>query len=139
MGLLDGLLGSVLGGGQQQQGGGAQQLLLQAALTMMQQKGGVTGVLDAFKQNGMGDHAASWVGTGENQGLSIDQLTKALGPGAIAAIAQQTGMSHGDAGSGLAAMLPGIINHMTPQGTVPDNHHSLLQDALGAFAGNLLK
>jgi uncharacterized protein YidB (DUF937 family) len=142
MGLLDGLLGSVLsGGGQQQQqgGGGAQQMLLQAALGMMQQKGGLTGVLDAFKQNGMGDHAASWVGTGENQGLSIEQLTKALGPGAIAAIAEKAGMSHGEAGSGLAAMLPGIINQMTPQGNVPDNHNSLLQDALGALAGGMLK
>jgi uncharacterized protein YidB (DUF937 family) len=139
MGLLDGLLGSVLGGGQQQQGGGAQQALLQAALGMMQEKGGVSGVLDAFKQNGMGDHAASWVGTGDNQGLSVEQLTKALGPAAIAAIASKAGMSHGDASSGLASMLPGIINHMTPQGNVPENHGNMLQDMLGAFAGNMLK
>jgi uncharacterized protein YidB (DUF937 family) len=139
MGLLDGLLGSVLGGGQQQQGGGAQQALLQAALGMMQEKGGVGGVLDAFKQNGMGDHAASWVGTGENQGISVEQLTKALGPAAIAAIASKAGMSNGDASSGLASMLPGIINHMTPQGNVPENHGNMLQDMLGAFAGNMLK
>lgn len=140
MGMLEGLLGSVLSGGQTggNQGGG-QQLLLQAALGMMQEKGGLTGVLDAFKKNGMGDHAASWVGTGENQGISVEQLTKALGPAAIAAIASKAGMSHDDAGSGLAAMLPSIINQMTPQGNVPENHGSLLQDALGAFAKNMMK
>jgi uncharacterized protein YidB (DUF937 family) len=141
MGLLEGILGSVMGGGNQAStgGSGTNQLLLQAALGMMQEKGGLNGILDAFKNNGMATHAASWVSTGDNHAVSGDQVTSALGMDTIAALAGKLGMSHGDASSGLAAMLPTIINQMTPSGTVPDNHHSMLQDVMGAMAKNFLK
>ncbi|MGH8801069.1 MAG: YidB family protein, partial [Casimicrobiaceae bacterium] len=67
MGLLDGVLGNLMGGllgGQSAQGG--QSPLMQIALQMLQQNGGLQGVLGKFEQSGFGKQAQSWVGTGQN-------------------------------------------------------------------------
>jgi uncharacterized protein YidB (DUF937 family) len=69
MGLLDGLLGSVLGGASTS-GGMQQNPLIQIALQMLQQNGGVAGMLDKFRQAGYADHADSWQNTGQNMPIS---------------------------------------------------------------------
>ena len=97
MGLLDALignvLGSALGGGNQRQdplgsvlgglAGGSQaqsgNLLLQLALSLLQQNGGLEGVLGRFRQGGLGQQADSWVGTGQNMNISPDQLQQIFG------------------------------------------------------------
>ena len=74
MGLLDGLMGSVLGkvlgGGQQGNG------LMDMAMGLLNnpQSGGLSGLLEKFKASGLGEQAASWVGTGENAPVSGDQI-----------------------------------------------------------------
>ena len=129
MGMLDGLLGNVLGGAL----GGAlpqQNPLLQIALQLLQQNGGVGGMLGKFRQAGYADHADSWQGTGQNMPISGNALQEVLGSGAIGQIAQQLGMSHGDATGGLAQMLPQLIDKFTPNGQVPDNHNDMVAQAL---------
>ena len=126
MGILDGLLGNVFGGAGQQQ----QSPLMQIALQLLQQNGGVAGVLDKFRQGGYADQAASWQSTGENQPISGTALQEVLGSGAIGQIAQQLGMSHGDAAGGLAQMLPQLIDKMTPNGEIPENHNDMVSQAL---------
>ena len=132
MGLLDGLLGNVLGGmmGGNAAGGQAQNPLLQAALQMLQQNGGLQGILGKFQQAGYGAQADSWVSTGKNQPIDAGALQQVLGQGQLGQIAQQLGMSHGDAADGLAAMLPQLIDRMTPQGQVPENHGDMVSQAL---------
>jgi len=133
MGLLDGLAGQVLGqlaGGAQGQGSP----LLQVAMNLIQ-SGGLAQLLGKFQQAGLGDHAASWVGTGQNMPISADQLQAALGHGTIADIAGKLGMSHGDAAGGLANILPQLIDHLTPQGQVTEG--SALESGLAALAGKL--
>jgi uncharacterized protein YidB (DUF937 family) len=146
MGILDGIMGqvagSLLGGGGQfgqlgslvssLSGGNPAQAgsLLAAAAALVQQNGGLTEVLAKFQQAGLGTEAQSWVGTGANAGISGDQLTSALGGGAIDQVASQLGMSSGQASSTLAQLLPEIINQLTPQGQVPDNHADLLAQGL---------
>ena len=88
MGLLDGLvgnvIGSMLGGGQgqnpfgagNQSGGG--KMLIQIALSMLQQNGGLEGLLNKFREGGLGQHADSWVSTGSNMRISGDQLKEVL-------------------------------------------------------------
>ena len=149
MGLLDGVLGSLagnlLGGGQQ--GGNP---LMQIAMQMLNHQGsgqtvsgidpgtgnavagmgGLGGILDAFQKGGLGHLADSWVGTGENLPVSGDQLTQVLGSDKIAAIASQLGLSHADVAGQLAQILPQLINHVTPNGQVPQDHN-MIQDALG--------
>jgi uncharacterized protein YidB (DUF937 family) len=132
MGLLDGMLGNVLGGmmGGGQQGAQGQNQLLAIALQMLQQNGGLQGMLGKFQQAGYGDQAQSWVGTGQNMPISPDALQQVLGNGQLGKIAQQLGMSPQDAAGGLAQMLPGVVDQMTPQGQIPDNHSDLVSQAL---------
>ena len=129
MGMLDGLLGSALGG---MLGGSGQQQspLLQAALQILQQNGGIEGVLDKFRQGGYADQAASWQSTGPNMPITGSALQEVLGSGAIGQIAQQLGMSHGDAAGGLSQMLPQLIDKFTPSGEVPGNHDDMVAQAL---------
>ncbi len=150
MGLLDGVLGnlvgSFLGGSGQQQGGNP---LMQLAMQMLMHQsggaqstqatdpnvasiGGLGGILDAFQKGGLGHIADSWVGTGENLPVSGDQLTQVLGNDKISAIASQLGMGHGDVANQLAQILPKLINHVTPNGQMPQEH-SMIADALGMF------
>jgi len=129
MGILDGLLGSLTGGS----AGGAQQgqsQLMQMALQLIQQNGGLPGIISKFQSGGMAQQIGSWVGRGENLPVTSSQLQEVLGTGAIGQIAQQMGLSHADASSGLAQMLPQLIDKLTPNGQVPDNHGDLLAQAM---------
>ena len=138
MGLLDGLLGSLMGGAGSEQGQGATNPLLQIAMRMIAARsgsgggidvGGLSGIVDAFQKGGLGHITDSWVGTGENLPVNPDQISEVLGSDKIGAIASQLGMSHGDVAGGLAKMLPDLINHVTPNGQIPGNHGTI-EDAL---------
>ena len=151
MGLLDGLVGNVIGsilGGNQAQnplGAGVNQaqggnLLLQIALSMLQKNGGLEGVLGKFRQGGLAQQADSWVGTGQNMNISADQLEQVLGSSTINDLASRVGMPADQAGSAMAQMLPDIINRLTPQGQVPENSNEEIAQGLSALAnGELLK
>ena len=129
MGMLDGILGSALSG-MLGSGGQQQSPMMQLALQLLQQNGGVGGILDKFRQAGYADHADSWQGTGQNLPISGSALQEVLGSGAIGQIAQQLGLSHGEAAGGLAQMLPQIVDTFTPQGQVPDNDNDMVAQAL---------
>lgn len=127
MGLLDGMLGSVLG---KALGGGQQSnALLEAAMGLLNnpQGGGLNGLLDKFKSSGLGDHAASWVGKGENMPVSGDQVHQALGGDFISQIASKLGMDPSQASGGLAQLLPHLIDKVTPDGAVPGDTNQLEQ------------
>ena len=133
MGLLDGLLGNVmgslLGGSRAQQ----QSPLLQIALQLLQQHGGLEGLLGKFRQAGYAEEAQSWVSTGENRPITADVLQQVLGHGQLGDIARQLGMSDGDAAGGLASILPQVIDGMTPQGEVPRNSSDLVEQVLATL------
>jgi|APFre7841882630_1041343.scaffolds.fasta_scaffold05141_3 uncharacterized protein YidB (DUF937 family) len=133
MGMLDGILGSALGG---LLGGAGQQQspMLRIALQLLQQNGGVGGMLDKFRQAGYADHADSWQSTGQNLPISGNALQEVLGSGAIGQIAQQLGLSHGDAAGGLAQVLPQLIDKFTPQGDVPADHNDMVAQALALLS-----
>jgi uncharacterized protein YidB (DUF937 family) len=129
MGLLDSLLGGLAGGAAQQ----GQSPLMQAAIQLIQQNGGLPGIISKFQNGGMAAQVGSWVGTGANVPISGNQLQEILGTGSIGQIAQQLGLSHGDASSGLAQVLPQIIDKLTPNGQVPAEHSDMLAQALSAL------
>jgi uncharacterized protein YidB (DUF937 family) len=138
MGLLDGLLGNVLGGlmrgGAQPQA--QQNPLMQIALQLLQQNGGLEGLLGKFQQAGYADQAQSWVSTGENRPISGDALEQVLGQGQLAQIAQQLGLSRGETAGGLASILPQVVDRMTPQGQVPEHSDDLVAQALAILQDN---
>ncbi len=130
MGMLDGLLGSLMGGMTGDGTGGKQSPLLQIALQLMQQNGGLQGMLGKFQQAGYGAQADSWVSTGQNQPINADAFSQVLGHGQLSQIAQQLGLSQGAVAGGLASVLPQVIDKMTPQGQVPDDHNDIVAQAL---------
>ncbi len=60
----------------------------------------------------------------------MGMLDGLLGGGAIGQIAQQLGLSHGETAGCLAQMLPQLIDQLTPNGEVPDNHDDMVAQAL---------
>jgi len=85
--------------------------------------GGLGGVLGGlvshFQEKGAGDVAGSWVGTGANQPITGDQLTKVLGPDLVSKISASTGLTPDQIVSQLSAVLPQFVDHLTPQGKLP--------------------
>src|SRR5262245_61047136 len=155
MGLLDALignvLGSALGGGNQRQDplgsavgvlAGSNQaqsgnLLLQLALSLLQQNGGLEGVLGKLRQGGLGQQADSWVSTGQNMNISADQLQQIFGSSTMRDLASRLGVREDQAGSAMAQMLPDVINNLTPQGQVPENSNDEIADGLSALTNSL--
>lgn len=82
--------------------------------------GGLGEMLNRFQQNGYGDVANSWIGTGANRTVSPDQLQEALGPDTVNTLAEQAGISDIDVLSGLSRDLPDAVDQFTPEGRIPD-------------------
>lgn len=140
MGLLDQLAGQVLGNLAGGQGGSQnmQGMLLQLVMGMIQnQPGGLGGLLGKFQQAGLAEQADSWVGTGQNMPISGNQIENALGADEIGNIAQQLGMSAGDASGALANLLPGVIDQLTPRGQITEG--DALNDTFAALAKSFLR
>lgn len=97
--------------------------------------GGLTGLIETFKNKGLGDAVSSWISTGENSPVSGDEVTGALGSGTIQRIAQRVGISESNASSRLAELLPQVIDKLTPDGSVPEG--GLLDQALGILKQKL--
>ena len=117
MPLLDSIMG-MLG-----KGGGGKDVMSQLA-SMLTGKGGdgmgLSRLLEQFKGAGLGDKADSWVGTGENQPLTPDEVKKAIGDDRLATMSKQTGQSVGSLTTDLSKMIPAAVNKLTPDGKVPD-------------------
>jgi uncharacterized protein YidB (DUF937 family) len=124
MGLLDAILGGMMGGQRQSAGGlgmGApgQNPLLQIILQLLMQNGGLQGMMGKMQQAGYGDQAQSWIGTGQNMPIDPNVLSQIFGQGQLQDIAEQLGMSRGEAEGQLAQALPDVVDRMTPQGQIP--------------------
>ena len=81
--------------------------------------GGLGGLLKQFQDNGQGQVANSWVGTGPNQDISESDLAKSIGSDDIDALAKHTGLPRQELLAGLRRELPGAIDELTPDGRVP--------------------
>ncbi len=104
MGLLDGVIGGVVGA---------------AATQFIQEHGGVGGIVNQMQSRGFGDTVKSWVSAGPNQPISADQLHQVFGSGTLEQIAQRVGMSPQELSQKLAQILPQAVDHLTPNGAVP--------------------
>ena len=103
---------------------------------MLSGEGGLQGILEKFNTAGHGDAVQSWVGTGENQSITGDHVTAALGGDMISGLAAKAGVSGGDMSGILAQVLPMLVDKMTPNGQVASNTGS---DQIMSMLGGLLK
>ena len=118
MGLLDQVIGGLMGGGGNASPiGGVLSSLLGSG---QQQQGGIGGLVSMFEQAGLGHIAQSWIGNGPNQPVSPGQLQSVFGQDRVQSMASQAGMQPQDFLSQLSQHLPGAVDGMTPNGRVPD-------------------
>jgi uncharacterized protein YidB (DUF937 family) len=81
--------------------------------------GGLGELLERFQQNGHGETAESWIGTGPNKEVAPQQLEQAIGPDVLATLSQQTGMSREELLERLSRNLPEAVDKYTPDGRLP--------------------
>ncbi|HSI39037.1 MAG TPA: YidB family protein [Xanthobacteraceae bacterium] len=111
--------GGVFGGGGGGGLGGGLGGLLGGASAGSLLGGGLSELLERFRQNGFGEAADSWVSTGPNRDLPPPQLEQAIGPDVLATLSQQTGLSRDELLARLSRELPGAVDKYTPDGSVP--------------------
>ena len=81
--------------------------------------GALGGLVSHMQGNGAGNIANSWVGTGANLPINGLQLSQVLGPDLVNKISASTGLSPDQIVAQLSAVLPQIVDHLTPQGQMP--------------------
>src|SRR6266540_1821750 len=120
MGLLDSILGAMSG---KSDASDKVAPLIGVLSGLLTQSGGLQGLANKFSQSGQGNTFSSWVGMGENQPISENQIQNVLGSDQV---------SHF-----LAEYLPKIVDKLTPAGKVdPTADH---QQGLAALLPSLLQ
>jgi len=112
MGILDQVTAKL--GGQDGQEGG-----LASIQHFFSSNGGLQGMTEKLSNSGLGKQVQSWVGTGENEPVSGQQMQQAVDPGQLHAMAQNAGMSDEETCDQLAKAVPVMVNQATPQGQIP--------------------
>ena len=124
MSLFDSLvqtaLQSALGGNAESQ---TQNLVKGVVGMLVNNSGGISGLVDKFAQSGLGDIAASWISKGQNKPVSAAQLVDALGEDKSAELAKEAGIPEDKGAEVLSQVLPSVVDKMTPDGEVPEEHH----------------
>ncbi|MEO7032124.1 MAG: YidB family protein [Burkholderiaceae bacterium] len=134
MGLFDSIAGQV-GNALSRTEGGEHGGLMETVMGLINnpQSGGIQGLMDSFKNQGVGGLLASWIGNGENQPISAEQIQSVLGSEKVQAIADKLGISTADASAKLAGLLPQVIDKLTPNGQVPEG--GLLEQGMSLLKG----
>lgn len=125
MGLFDNIAGAVLG-----KLGGEQGSMVQIAMDLFHDNGGLSGILEKFKENGMAAEAASWVGKGPNLPISAEQVASVLGDSEVAQMAAKFNITPEALTSKIAQYLPMVVDKLTPDGVVKEGSGNLLPTLL---------
>ena len=140
MGLLDMAMGFL--GNANASGDGSpdpKMALMQAAIGMISNHedgpaGGLQSLLSTLQSSGLTEQVASWASKDLNLPVSADQIQQALGQGGqLQALAEQAGLTHGEAAGHLAEMLPGIIEKLSQHGASDAGAASGIAGLLGQF------
>lgn len=131
MGLLDSVIGGLMGGGTSSPMGTILSSILagqtggmggmgNAGMGNAGMAGGLGGLLQQFEQAGLGHVAQSWISNGQNQPVTPQQLQNVFGHEQVQTMAEQAGMPTHDFLSQLSQHLPQAVNGMTPDGQLPN-------------------
>lgn len=102
---------------------------------LQEHPGGIQGVIDSFKQNGMEDHVNA-MATGEQQTTTPEQVQQGLGgTGLIESVAEKAGVSPEIVKVAMATVLPMVIAHFAPNGQAADHSQfgGMAQQLLSRF------
>lgn len=108
MGLLDGLIGGMVGAE-----------MVTVVNGLIEKHGGIQGVVSQLKSNGLGPTVNSWIAEGPNAPVSPGEIHKAFGDETMSELAAKAGMSQQELAAKLATVLPHTVDALTPNGVVP--------------------
>ncbi len=108
MGLFDGMLGGIVGAE-----------MATVVNGLIERHGGVQGVVNQLKANGLGPTVNSWVTDGPNAPVAAEDVHRAFGQQTMDELAAKAGMSTQELAHKLAQVLPNAVDALTPNGTVP--------------------
>ena len=135
------MLGSLLGSvASSVLGGEGQTKALQLIQALLQSQGGVQGLIEKFQQGGLEQIVKSWIGTGENQPISVSQILEVFGKDNIDNAAQEVGVKQQEAPNLLSEYLPKIVDTLSPNGELDLKNldtNALLQQGAKAVFGKL--
>lgn len=97
--------------------------------------GGLGGLLGKAQEMGLGEVVQSWIGKGDNLNISPEQIQAVLGSGVVVQFAEKLGIDPATAATQLSALLPQVIDQLTPDGQVPEAGAGGLGGALGNLVG----
>jgi uncharacterized protein YidB (DUF937 family) len=80
------------------------------------QVGGISGLQKMFEEKGLGGIVGSWIGGGQNQPISADQLNSVLHSDALNQVASKFGLDTSQLQSMMTQLLPHVVDSMTPNG-----------------------
>lgn len=117
MGIVDSIAGKLFNRGNQNNA-------LNAIMSVLgnQQEGGLAGLVNKFKANGLGDVVDSWISTGKNLPITPDQIHQALGSDMVKKLAARAGTSIDEIATHLSQLLPQVVDKLTPDGTLPQGN-----------------
>jgi uncharacterized protein YidB (DUF937 family) len=140
MGLFDSIAGQVaqqataaLSG----QGGAGGDKMMQMVMGLLNnpELGGISGLVNAFQKNGLGEVVASWISNNTNLPISTAQIQSVLGQGPLQDLAAKTGLSTNEVAANLSEHLPGLVDQLTPEGKLPSG--DMMAQGLGMLKGFL--
>src|SRR6266513_3960313 len=136
MGLFDSILSAVSG---KSDASGEAAPLIGILSGLLAQSGGLQGLANKFSQSGQGNTFSSWVGMGENQPISENQIQNVLGSDQVKTLAAKMGVDPAQASHFLAEYLPKIVDKLTPAGKVDPtaDHQQGLANLLPALLQSL--
>ena len=113
-----------------------------ASLDLDKAKGAIAGLFDGdgfdigsivskLKEQGLSGMVSSWLGDGDNDSMSSDQVKSLFGGEKLAGFAEKLGLDEGSALSGLKEVIPNMIDKASAGG-------ELLEDVIGNFKDQVL-
>ena len=111
------LLSSKLGGADS----GAISSVLGNLLSGGDSNSGLAGIVSTMKEKGLGSIADSWLGDGDNEEISTDQVRDIVGGDKISQMASQLNTDEGSLLDGLKDALPQILDKSSSGGSLLDN------------------
>lgn len=98
------------------------------------------GVVAKFQRAGLGEVISSWIGSGQNQAISGEQLGNVLGSDVLSGLAKQLGGNSDAVAGQLSSILPLLVDKLTPAGQAPAGGLGNANDLMGTLGsiGSLL-
>lgn len=110
--------------------------LVSSLLALIISDGGLSDFLARFRNAGLGGTVDSWITDGNNTPLSNQKLESALGADTLSMLAGQAGVERLTATSAMAAIIPQIVDRLTPDSEIAIDNEEILSK-LRSYVGGL--